>query len=382
MSTTLVDGLTDVFQSQALAPFAARSGESESSILKGFQTSIEAMIAGLSSKIGQGGTGRQLLDLINSPGNDARILENAGGLVDHQPVDGPGLNLTSMLFGGRFSSISDKIGRESGIRAGTAASLMTLGAPLLLSLLGQRARQFGMDSSRLTTYLSEEAESARGMLPQGVSNLLGSDTAVAVPPVTSAVVEEKSRGWLWPLIAAAVIILGLIWWFARPSATLQTTENTAASAINYITRTLPGNLALHIPVGRMEDHLLAFIGDPSRPVDETTWFDFDRLLFNTDSATLQPGSTEQLSNIAAILRSYPNIHVKIGGYTDNTGDQSANMTLSQQRADSVKQQLISMGIAPERLEAQGYGDQNPVGDNSTPQGRQMNRRISLRVTQK
>jgi OmpA-OmpF porin, OOP family len=132
----------------------------------------------------------------------------------------------------------------------------------------------------------------------------------------------------------------------------------------------------------MEDRLLRFVQDPSKRVDNTTWFAFDRLLFDSKSATLQPSSEEQLGNIAAIMKAYPNVHIKIGGYTDNTGDPSANMTLSQQRADTVKQQLISMGISPDRLEAQGYGDQYPVADNATDEGRQKNRRISLRVTQK
>jgi len=54
-----------------------------------------------------------------------------------------------------------------------------------------------------------------------------------------------------------------------------------------------------------------------------------------------------LHNVAEILKAYPKVHVKIGGYTDNTGDTSANQRRSQQRADTVKQQLISMGIAGE-----------------------------------
>jgi outer membrane protein OmpA-like peptidoglycan-associated protein len=131
----------------------------------------------------------------------------------------------------------------------------------------------------------------------------------------------------------------------------------------------------------MEDNLLAFIQSP-RPVDDTTWFDFDRLLFDTNSATLQPSSQEQLHNVAEILKAYPNVHVKIGGYTDNTGDPNANLRLSQQRADSVKQELTGLGVSADRMEAQGYGDQHPVADNSTEEGRQKNRRISLRVTQK
>jgi outer membrane protein OmpA-like peptidoglycan-associated protein len=148
-----------------------------------------------------------------------------------------------------------------------------------------------------------------------------------------------------------------------------------------VTRHLPNNVDLRLPTGRMEDNLLAFIQSP-RSVDDTTWFDFDRLLFDTNSATLQPSSQEQLHNVAEILKAYPNVHVKIGGYTDNTGDPNANLRLSQQRADSVKQELTGLGVSADRMEAQGYGDQHPVADNSTEEGRQKNRRISLRVTQK
>lgn len=391
MTSSLVNGLTDVFKSQALGSFAANSGESESSVLRGFEATMGTMVAGLASKVGQTGGGRQILDLINNPANDERILDNARGLVDRQPSDGLGSNLTSMLFGSRLSAITDTIGSASGLRAGTAASLMNLGAPLLLGWLGRRVHQ-GMDPSRLSSFLSEEAAGVRGALPTGVRNLLTTETAApitsavvderksSVPPIASGVVEErKSRGWLWPLIAALAVVLGLLWWLNSRRSYVAAVQTPT---VDYITRNLPGNVALHIPAGRMEDHLLGFIQDPSRPVDSTTWFDFDRLLFDTNSATLQPSSQEQLQNIAAILKAYPNVHLKIGGYTDNTGDPNANLTLSQQRADSVEQQLVGMGISADRMEAQGYGDQHPVGDNSTEEGRQRNRRISMLLTQK
>jgi outer membrane protein OmpA-like peptidoglycan-associated protein len=82
------------------------------------------------------------------------------------------------------------------------------------------------------------------------------------------------------------------------------------------------------------------------------------------------------------LKAYPNVKIKIGGYTDNTGDSAANLKLSQDRADNVKAELIQLGVAPNRVEAQGYGEEHPVADNSTEEGRQKNRRISMRVTQK
>ena len=131
----------------------------------------------------------------------------------------------------------------------------------------------------------------------------------------------------------------------------------------------------------IEKKLLDFI-QSSAPVDKTTWFDFDRLLFETGKSTLKPESQEQLKNVAEILKAFPNVNLKIGGYTDNTGDANANLKLSGDRAASVEQELVKMGIADVRLDSEGYGDQYPVGDNATEAGRAKNRRISLRVTQK
>ena len=141
-------------------------------------------------------------------------------------------------------------------------------------------------------------------------------------------------------------------------------------------------MELNIPQLGIENRLIEFIEDSSRPVDTTTWFDFDRLLFDTGKATLQPSSQEQLGNIAAILKAYPKVKVKIGGYTDNVGSKESNLKLSQDRATNVMKELIRLGIDPSRMEAEGYGEEHPVADNATEEGRAQNRRISLRVTAK
>jgi outer membrane protein OmpA-like peptidoglycan-associated protein len=149
-----------------------------------------------------------------------------------------------------------------------------------------------------------------------------------------------------------------------------------------VKRTLPGGIELNVPPEGIEHRLVRFIDDRNAKVNDTTWFEFDRLTFETGSATLRPESRDQLQNVASILKAYPNVHVKIGGYTDNTGDAAANVRLSQDRADAVRRELEVLGIPPTRLAAEGYGSQHPVADNSTETGRAKNRRIALRVTQK
>ena len=128
----------------------------------------------------------------------------------------------------------------------------------------------------------------------------------------------------------------------------------------------------------VESSLLGFLED-KKPVDKETWFNFDRTTFASGSAVLDPSSEAQLNNLAEILKAYSNVKLKIGGYTDNSGDEATNAKLSQERADAVVASLTAKGIAADRLEAEGYGSENPVASNDTPEGKAQNRRMALRV---
>ena len=147
-------------------------------------------------------------------------------------------------------------------------------------------------------------------------------------------------------------------------------------------KALSSGVTLNIPENGIENNLLKFIEDKDVVINKTTWFDFDRLTFETGKSTLKPESEEQLKNIAEILKAYPNVAVKLGGYTDNVGKANDNLQLSGERALIVKAELIKLGITDARLESEGYGQENPVSTNDTEEGRGTNRRISIRVTKK
>jgi OOP family OmpA-OmpF porin len=276
--------------------------------------------------------------------------------------------------------------------------LMSLAAPLTAGFLGQQIRDTGLTSSSFANMIRSEAFKIQGFLPAGLPNLL---SAVSVPAAfgTAKATDGEGGGRKLILTLIGLLLLALIAWLAsrgcnksEPAPAPPAEAVTPASAPvpasapglpgEFITRKLPDGTELNIPRLGIENKLLDFIEDHSRPVNKTTWFDFDRLTFDTGKATLQNSSAEQLQNIAAILKAYPNVKVKIGGYTDNTGNKEANLKLSQDRASNVMRELVQRGIDPSRLEAEGYGEDHPVADNSTPEGRQQNRRISLRVTAK
>jgi OmpA-OmpF porin, OOP family len=99
--------------------------------------------------------------------------------------------------------------------------------------------------------------------------------------------------------------------------------------------------------------------------------------FDTDKATIKPESMGTLNMIVRVLKDNPDIKFEIDGHTDNSGTAPHNLTLSQQRADAVKTQLVTMGVDASRLTTRGLGDTKPIADNNTPDGKANNRRVEF-----
>ena len=104
------------------------------------------------------------------------------------------------------------------------------------------------------------------------------------------------------------------------------------------------------------------------------------VLFDTAKYTLKPEAREKLAKVSGILLAYPDLKVQVEGYTDNVGGDQYNLTLSQQRADAVRDYLISQGVSAGNITATGYGKNDPVADNSSSAGRAQNRRVNLVVS--
>jgi OOP family OmpA-OmpF porin len=99
--------------------------------------------------------------------------------------------------------------------------------------------------------------------------------------------------------------------------------------------------------------------------------------FDVDKATLRPESMGTLNQIKAVMASDPTLKFEIDGHTDNTGTSPHNLALSQERADAVKAQLVSMGISADRLTTKGFGDAKPMASNDSPEGKANNRRVEF-----
>lgn len=104
------------------------------------------------------------------------------------------------------------------------------------------------------------------------------------------------------------------------------------------------------------------------------------IVFETGKADIKPESEGTLREVLQSLEANPEVQVEIGGHTDNVGNDQNNMTLSLNRANSVKAWLVANGVAADRIQTKGYGETTPSASNDTPEGRQQNRRIEMKRT--
>jgi OmpA-OmpF porin, OOP family len=414
---TLLDSLTSLV-TPATGQIADKLGESEAAVTSALPSTFASVFGGLVTKTKDPGAFRQVFDFITSRPAGANLPADAqsllGSFVAGGTVAATGTKFLNMVFGGQTNAVANLLTRIHGFKnPSSGAALLTLAAPLALGALGKRVRDDRLDSSGLANVLSSERDAIFAAMPAGLSSLISSTfvPSVETPDWNRATTSTRqfadthtseSRRWVWPVVGLAT--LALVWLalshksarVPQGTAVVDTTTHipgitgTAGGEVSsgletlgaFTKRALPNGVELSIPANGIEAKLIGFIEDPNSPVDKTTWFEFDRLNFATGSAKILPESQEQLSNIVAVMKAYPNVKVKIGGYTDNVGAPAANLRLSQQRANAVKQAIAHDGVAANRLQAQGYGEQQPVADNSTEEGRAQNRRIALRVTAK
>jgi outer membrane protein OmpA-like peptidoglycan-associated protein len=104
------------------------------------------------------------------------------------------------------------------------------------------------------------------------------------------------------------------------------------------------------------------------------------VLFDFNKYTLKPEARERLAKISGIVLAYPDLKLQIQGYTDSIGTDEYNQTLSEKRAEAVRDYLVSSGVSMNNVAAQGMGKADPIADNSTAAGRKLNRRVEMTVS--
>ncbi len=403
MASSMMDSLLAMVTPEMQQSLAARLGESTQAVQGGLGATTAATLGGLAARAGDSGFLGQILNLANTA-NSQNVLGSLSSLASGGTSGGIGdlaNKFLPMVFGPNQGAVTSALSQQSGLGGAAVSGLFKLAVPLVLGFLGRAHANGTLDAGSLGSMLKAEAPNLQSYLPAGVLGSLGAaagGAASAVQAGAGAAASSASR-WIVPLAILAALVL--VWLLMRsmhsPKEVAQSAANAtgqAATAVGNAANSawaalgemvavkLPDGTTLNAPTRGVESRLVTYLNDGTAVVSDEMWFDFDRLLFDTGKATLQPQSQEQIGNIAAILKAFPKAKVRIGGYTDNTGDAAANLALSQARADNVTAELVKLGVDHSRMDAKGYGEEHPVADNATEAGRQKNRRISLHVTEK
>jgi outer membrane protein OmpA-like peptidoglycan-associated protein len=129
----------------------------------------------------------------------------------------------------------------------------------------------------------------------------------------------------------------------------------------------------------VEEKIAATPSTPTEEVEEIVVTAFRNLNFDTNKSAIRPESFESLNKLADLLKKETSWKLKIEGHTDSVGSTTSNLDLSKRRAVSAKKYLVDKGVVDGMISTEGFGESKPIADNSTEEGRQKNRRVSLRI---
>jgi len=413
MSFNLIDSVRGYLGNDVIDNASNVLGENESNMQRAMSGVIPSVLTGFLDKAGSGDAGT-LLRLAKEAFNGG-MLSNISRFFTDNTLLNRGTDLLKGIFGDRMNNVSNLIASYSGIKPSSATALMGMTAPTALGVLGRHATTNNMDSGEFLSFLNSQKESILNAVPSGL-NLAGalglSSLGTVGNKLTTALsgagrtirgvsggmerTPRRRSGWLVPALIALALV-ALLWALlgrrtdrnenmqsgvdVRPDSAIASAPPASRPSIKV---QLPNGTEIDAYRGGIEDQLVKYLKDPSQKVDKDTWFDFDMVNFETGSADIIPESMTQLQNIAAIMKAFPKAIIKIGGYTDKTGNEESNMKLSQARAEAVMSALKNNGVPASQLAgAEGYGSKfAKVSADAPDEERKVDRRMAVNVRQK
>jgi len=425
MSFDLLSAVQNLFTKDVTSQAAARLGESEAGIQTAVNALIPAVLTGLLHKAGPGGDSNGALHTVR----EAAGANSTGALIStlQNHADGgvsKGTALLQALFGNKVKQLTSAVAAFAGIKESAAGTLLYAATPAILGVAGGEAATGNLSGSGFVAWLNNQKAPILAAVPPGfnMAGLLGLDSLTDISrklsdmaagfasPATAPPTYKEGPGaagsthWLWSLLLILMAII-LMWYLVRGCGNGKTTDTPATDTVivNDMTDTavaqvsqaeevfrerikiaLPNGEVLEAYKSGIEDQLVTFLNSGQQPAAKEIWFEFDDLHFAPGNAGIAPESKPQLTHIVAILKAYPKVKVKIGGYTDRSGDSLYNMRLSRARAQAVYNALRRLQVnAAQVLVAAGYGDQYAKAPATAPEEeRRHDRHIAISVIEK
>ncbi len=431
MSLNIIDLIKGQLGPALVSQAASQFGESESGISKAIGGLLPAVVGGLANN----SDNPNVLDAIKNASSNGIL----GNLIGDSATSPWITTLLSSIFGDKLSGLVNSIATYAGISHSTSNSLLNLVTGATVGSVGKYAADNNLDQSGISSLLNDQKGIVSTLLPAGLSlaslnvgdwakgyafdndkdaiNMPTQEAPVEQPKiqVTRSTAEtgtfpdrntnEGGSIWKWLLPLLLLITAGYFLWkqCEKKETTTTTTVNDSTGTVTETTTVTSdtagtttvtkvdenidlNGTALKGYKGGMEDQMIMFLKSDGykNAADDSVlkdkWYDFDHVNFKTGSSTqLEAGSEGQLQNLVAILKAYPDAKIKIGGYTDKTGNEATNLKISKDRATFIKDWLGKQGVGSQVLDAEGYGSKfAKVDAKATDTERAIDRKMSVR----
>lgn len=426
MSFNLIDTAKGLFTDELVKKASNYLNESESGVVKAIAGILPVVLSGFVNKVANH-EGADFVAQTAKQQNESGVLSNLESFFgnDGGSLLNKGAGLLNSLFGNKLEGITGLLSNFAGVKNASVSSLMSMAAPAIMGLLGKHTSDNNLNTGSLTTLLNNQKSAINAALPSGLnlSSVLGNfggieNTIAQHTHQQTGTADKKGNAmrYILPVILFALLAMASYYFKGcnkNPEMITTTTESSSTkhessevkkptvnitgkidsltgdfiyNTGNMVSIDLPNN-AGKLEVGEFstENKLYKFLTDANAKLDTVkgNWVEFTNVRFKTGSSEITEASMAQLKNMVAITKGFPSAQFKIGGYTDNTGSEAANIALSQKRADAVVAELKKLGASANSInEAKGYGPQWPIADNTTAEGRAQNRRVAVNVKAK
>lgn len=429
MSFNLPAAARAYFNSDFIAKASAVLGESGNGITAALDNMVPALIGELVAKTSSSEGAEATLSAARQT-NGTGILNNPGAFLDDTALQEKGAHLVNMFLGDRMGNgLTQGAAAASGIKNESAVTLLGIVTPVVLGVIGKEAETNNLGASGISALLSNSKKIINMSTETGGGGHNIENTSGAAHDPHHA--HDGHHGddnisggvrWVVPLVLLAALAF-LAWWLlqnrgcskpagghdthgqttggghddtlsakkaaddmAMPKLTIDSTGMVSYELGKDVEFILPDGTKFMAAENGFEAQLIRFIkeGKIDTVNKSANWLNMFNVQFKSGGNEYIGKAADQVKNCGAILKAYPNVKIKLGGYTDNTGAADVNKRVSQQRADKVKADLLKMGAtAAQIVESVGYGPEFPVcAANDTPECKARNRRVACKVDTK
>lgn len=437
--SNLLHTLDELVVEKVASSLSANLAENKNKLLKGMQIANHTIVHSLSKVSNSSATFLQ--EILYQAGNHENfvneLLDNLNSKTSFLPLQ-QGLAFKNIVLGNKSIGVENIVSNALKFSPSATSHVFQYCAAILANQLGKKMIADKLSLHDLQVTLQQYQHNNSDNIPVVLTKYLENSIDTLNPKLknnmqeTSTNKTNNSFRWLLPIILIG--LLGIAIWYGAMSyfgnkvnsetsnEVIETASNSIDHAANQASDNLnqsttlndsssfkvngkvddAGNwiaakgeaIKLKLANGKeidafkngLEDKLYNFIQDPSALASNEVWFDFQDLLFESGKSTLKKTSIVQLDNVCEILNAYPKIKIKIGGYTDNSGDSANNLTLSHNRAKTVYNLMLNKGVNKtsfvEPKPFEGFGIEFPVADNNTVEGKAQNRRIAISIRAK